>query len=539
MSSLRLHAWWGLLRLNLLTMLFISQTTRRFFPWALLLVGSLGIFIWIQSIDTFPDPDSFYHIEMSRQIAAQGVMTTFPWLQVSTLRDAYIDQHFLYHVFLIPFTHFFDPIQGTKFAHVLLNTGFIMLAYGLLRRERVPGAFWFAVLLLASSPFMFRLNLVKAPVVSLLFLVGGLYLLFRYRYVPLFFLAAGYVWAYGGFSILIMASGFYAFVSLVLDAFRLGGRLAWPNILRASKELRMLGVVLAGTTVGIFINPHFPVNLQFYWQQFVQIGVVNYQKVIAVGGEWYPYQWLNLLTSTALITVLVLSSLVLGAAFWRRLGRKQLTLALLFIVFLVFTLKSKRYVEYYVPVAVIFSAMMFRAVAGDHWKQEWLPLLRRWTRQYLIVTIIVSLYLVIGSVAIMTKDVKRLHQDYLSGISTERFAGVGAWMRDHITTGAIVFHSSWDEFPILFYRSPQAYYIAGLDPTFSYTYNVDLWNSIVDITTGKQKEGIYQTIRDTFHAQYVFVESNHAAFNSAVKRTDGFRQVYRDGEAIIYEVVSE
>ncbi len=508
--------------------------------WYLSIILLIGLctafFTYIQSIPTFPDPDSFYHVEMSQLIPEQGVITQFPWLQFSVLKDSYTNQHFLYHVFLIPFTHVMDPIQGAKVAQVMLNTAFIVLFYWLLRRERVPGAFLFALLLLVTTSFMFRLNLVKAPVVSLLFLFFGIYCLYRYKYVALFFTAAAYVWAYGGFVVLLIASGAYALIAVLQDWFRRGNHQPFSVVARNSKELRMFGITLGGMVAGILINPQFPENLLFYWRQLVAIGVVNYQNVISVGGEWYPYNIVDLGRETLFITILLVLCIALVVWKWRAPSRKQLLSAFLFLLFLAFTLKSRRYVEYYVPTAALAVAMTIKHYFGSvdwHRVSTWF---RTLATRYLIITLLMVAYLGVMIPAVAVKDLAQLDRDYRGGISVNRFSGAGAWLRQNVRPGEIVFHSSWDEFPILFYRDPTAYYISGLDPTFSYEYDGDLWNTIVDITTGKQREGVYEAIRDTFGARYVFVEANHDAMRRVVESSGNFIRMYSDDEAAIYYV---
>lgn len=503
----------------------------------IILIGcSVALCTYIQSIPTFPDPDSFYHIGMSRLIPEQGVISTFPWLQFSVLKDSYTNQHFLYHLFLTPFTHWMNPIQGAKLAQVILNTGFIVLFYWLLRRMRVPGAFWFALLLMVTAPFMFRLNLVKAPVVSLLFLFFGLYCLFRYKYLALFFTAFGYVWAYGGFLLLPVFSAVYALISVLTDWFRRGNIQPFSVVARNSKEIRMFFVATAGMLAGVLINPQFPQNIIFYWRQLVAIGIVNYQDIISVGGEWYPYNPVQLGADALLVTMLIVIALAVLITNWRRPSRQQLLVTAIFIFFLAFTLKSRRYVEYYIPAAVLWIALTIRHYAGEMTPARIWRLFHAAARQYKVVVVVMAAYILIMVPMIVIKDMRKLHQDYQAGISINRFAGAGAWLARNALPGETVFHSSWDEFPILFYRSPQAYYISGLDPTFSYEYDRELWNTIVDITTGKQRTGVYEAIRDTFQARYVFVEGNHTAMDRVIEQTDGFYRVYQDDEAAIYGV---
>ncbi|MFQ5434071.1 MAG: hypothetical protein ACE5FD_04265 [Anaerolineae bacterium] len=104
----------------------------------------------------------------------------------------------------------------------------------------------------------------------------------------------------------------------------------------------------------------------------------------------------------------------------------------------------------------------------------------------------------------------------------DRFADASKWLKNNSESGDIVFHSSWDEFPLLFYFNSENYYIAGLDPTFSYEYDEELYHKMVDITVGNQTENIYNDIKDKFNASYVLVESNHDAMNKNIRNSEGF-----------------
>jgi hypothetical protein len=45
-------------------------------------------------------------------------------------------------------------------------------------------------------------------------------------------------------------------------------------------------------------------------------------------------------------------------------------------------------------------------------------------------------------------------------------SGAAAYLRDHVPDAETVFHSDWDEFPLLFFTAPKLHYLVGLDPTF-------------------------------------------------------------------------
>ncbi len=508
-----------------------------YLSYIILLIITFAFFIFFQSVPTFADPDSFYHTKMALLIPEEGVIKSFPWLQFTVLRDSYIDQHFLYHVFLVPFTQIMDPIQGAKLANIFLSVGLVILFYWLLQRYKIKFAYLFTLLLLVTTPFIFRINLIKAPVFSILILLLGLYLIFQYRYLGLFFVSFFYVWAYGGFVLILVFTGIYAVVGLIKDWFFSRRKCISNFIIGHNRELRLFLVSLSGVLAGLVINPYFPQNIIFYWHQLVKIGIVNYQKIIPVGNEWYPYSFIDLTAGSALLTIILLISLVFLFINYKRLSKKTVTLLFIFIFFLLFTLKSRRYVEYYVPFAIIFSAFSLNeTLQRIKWRHLWTKFLHFYTKQRVLVTLLI-IYFLIAIPSVIIKDIRQTHNDFKGGISLDRFSRASAWLMQNSQEGEIVFHSSWDEFPVLFYFNSKNYYIAGLDPTFSYEYDKELYHKMVDITTGKQRENVYEDIKNNFKASYVFVEKNHDSMNLQIQKSDGFKEVYQDEEATIYEVL--
>jgi hypothetical protein len=473
---------------------------------------------------------------MSLLIPSDGIHTTFPWLQATILKDSFIDQHFLYHVFLMPFTHLMNPIQGAKLATVFLGSGLLMLFYWLLRSQKIKFAFGFTLALLATMPFVFRINLVKAPVVSVILLILGLYLLFKHHYKLLFLLSFVFVWAYGGFILIVIFSGLYACVSVAYDWVRSRRIGALFMIITHNREIRLLVVAILGVLAGLIINPYFPHNLNFYWHQLVQIGIINYRSIIPVGNEWYSYSFFDLTANTALVTILVLASVLASVIQWRVPTKKTVTLLLIYILFFAFTLKSRRYVEYYVPFGILFSAFAL----GQHlyhldWRRVWSKGMDMYLRHRIIGTILV-VYFLTTIPTVIIKDVNSTHHDFTSGISVGRFAGVSAWLSGNSRPGDIIFHSSWDEFPVLFYHNAKDYYIAGLDPTFTYKYSQSLYRQMVDITVGNQLTDLHRLISDNFHASYVLVEANHFKMDANIRSNAGFTEVYKDHDATLYLV---
>src|SRR5262245_55400522 len=64
------------------------------------------------------DPDGYYHIRWSRLLwegLTHGHLPRFVWLPLTILNEQkYVDHHFLFHIFQIPFTFGSDLVAGAK-----------------------------------------------------------------------------------------------------------------------------------------------------------------------------------------------------------------------------------------------------------------------------------------------------------------------------------------------------------------------------------------------------------------------------------------
>lgn len=520
--------------------------------YVIVFVASFSVLLVLQSAPVFADPDSFYHVKMAELIRDEGVVRSFPWLQLTTLGEHYTDQHFLYHILLIPFVTIFPPLIGMKVATVMFGSALFVVMYWFLRSFGVRWAIAWPLILLFIRPFTFRISLAKAPSTSLILLVIGLAWVFRYQLRRLFWLGFIYVWYYGGFALLGVVAALYAGTSTLVN--RLRGHMPTHRFLQNLRSLvrprggrqkthslnwLLLASVTAGLAAGLIFNPYFPQNIWFYEQQLIHIGIINLRDVIGVGAEWYPYQIGELVANAAFASLLLLLALV-GIAFRARAQSKQSwTLLVLTIFFFLLTLKSRRYVEYYVPVAVIFSAFSISdALKGNtaHWlwiELKSLVLGQRWAKY---AAAAVGLYVVLAVGYVAGRDFAAEKNDLQSGYRLTELQAASTWLASHTPAGSRVVHSDWDEFPILFYHNAHNTYIAGLDPTFLYQANQDVYWTWVNITLGKYDGDIYQAVTKKLGSQYVFLTNDHTGMERLIRADDRFKQVYRDAEATIFAV---
>ena len=521
----------------------------------LLFVVSFSLFSYFQISPTFPDPDSFYHAKMAVLIRDQGIVADFPWLQFTVLKDYYIDHHFLYHVALVPFVTFLDPLVGVKLATALFAALLILIFYWFLKKFKIKDAIFYCLIILVSSPLIFRINLAKASSFSLIILIFGLYFIFHRKLWPLFALSFIYVWTYGGWPLILVLTLFHIFSETAVNAAKnfKGVKLLIKNFFKnifSKENVKLFLACFGGLFSGVVLSPFFPKNLFFYWQQIVKIAVINYQDKIGVGAEWYPYGLGDLIANSSFIFILlILSFAVFFINFLKNFAGKEkpakldsenktriVTLTFLALFFLALTLRSRRNVEYFIPFAALASAFVLNQPLSLI--KKYLPAINAWRQKRKVFSSLVVLYILIMVPFTAGRNIWSIKQLYLSGGSIYKYRGVAEWLKNNTPAGAIIFHNDWDDFPALFYYNTHNYYIAGLDPTFMYDYNKDLHKVWVDITTGR-RPNISEIVKNDFHSEYVFVDKDHIALENNLKSDGHFEMAYKDDEGKIYKLIQK
>jgi len=520
------------------------------FAWGalLLFVVAFSIFVFVSNAKTFADPDSFYHIKIAEDISQGKIVKNFTWLPFTTLAEHYTDQHFLYHVFLAPFVKYLGPFTGGKLATTLIASTLIVVFAIVLRGMKISYPLLWAFLLITIFPFVFRINLVKAPGFSLLILFIGLLCAWKRWYVPLAIVSFIYAWSYGGFIIL-------TFFVIWLSVLRFGVRLVsermwlkregktiqiswWQLIKRLAAQPDMFVVYAAviGTALGVVVSPFFPQNLGYLNDQLIQIGIINYHNIISVGNEWYPESLIELVTSTILLTLLAIGAIVWSSINLKRITLRTFFLFTLFVFSLIFTLKSRRYVEYYVPLGMAFVASAYSDILLHvELKNVWKKIINGRSMRTTIFIYAFIIYVIVGVCIVIPKDLLTTRATLATGFYYLQTHDAAIWLKNNTPKNAIVVHSDWDEFPYLFLWDDHNRFICGLDPTFLYRQNPDVYWAWVHLSRGETKDNITEVVTETLQSQYVLVEKDHEAMMKNMKNAKDFSVVYDDDQATIFQ----
>jgi hypothetical protein len=488
------------------------------------------------------DFDGYYHIRWSRMLWEGLRHRSFPpifsWLPLTTLnpRD-YVDHHLLFHIFQIPFT-FGDLRLGAKIASLIFASLAVLSCYWLLLRFHIRYSLvWLLALLACSAPFLFRLNMAKAPPFAIIYLVIGITLLFKKKYWPLVPLAFVFSLTYDMVVLLILAACFWVMV------------IAWTE---RRFEWRPLAWVLIGTAAGFVINPYFPHNLQLFYEH-LRIKLTPHDFSTKVGQEWYPYNSWEFVGNSVVACV----AMVTGYLAFDPADRKRAHHSLFFLLFatalMIMTARWKRIAEYWPPFAVMFAAFSLQpwlegarsafTILPSDVLDELQPFLDRDElavksqeddRNALKRTIITAVIAVVLGVA-FALNLRVTMMDIASSEHHDYYRAGAEWMRVNVPQGEIVFNTDWDDFPRLFYFDPTHRYVTGLDPTYLFDKDPALSKLYDRVTLGEESDP-GPLIRDRFGARYVFTDNNHNDFYSHATESGWFEIIYEDAQCTILRV---
>lgn len=504
---------------------------------------AIGLIFWHLQFSTDAiccgDFDGYYHIKWSRMLWESLRHGNFPppftWLPFTTLDPKhFVDHHLLFHGFQMLFT-FGDLRLGAKISAALFGSLAVFSCYWLVIRYRIRYPLvWLLALLACSAPFLYRLNMAKAPPFAIIYLAIGIYLLFTKKYWPLIPLAFVFALTYDTFPFLFLAA------------------LIWTAVIGWTErrfEWRPIAWVLVGTAAGLIINPYFPTNFQLLYRHMkMKITPSDFSTV--VGKEWYPYDSWEFLGNSLVACV----AMLVGYVSFDPTDRKRAHHSLFFLVFatmlMILTARWKRIVEYWPPFAVMFAAFAlhpwlegarstFTRLPTDVLDElkpfldlaDAAPPAKETDVKELLRTIVAAAVAIMLGVVLFfnlratTRDIaaSEPHSFYRAG--TE-------WMRANVPAGQMIFNTDWDDFPRLFYYDPSHSYITGLDPTYLYDKDPALSQLYDRITLGKEEDP-GPLIRDRFGARYVFTDNSHEDFFDNAQASGWFQVVYEDRDCTI------
>jgi hypothetical protein len=462
------------------------------------------------------DNDGYYHIRWARMLRESfPKLPPFKALPLTTLDQShYVDHHYLFHVCLFPFT-FGDLRLGAKWAAVVYSSLGILSLFALLVAYDVRWRWvWLMPIIASSEPFLYRMAMTRAPALSLAMLGLGTYLILKRKHLWLGVLSFAFVWFYSLFPLIFLFALAYA-----------------GSVYLAERRFDLWGLLASGTGIvaGLVVNPYFPKNLHLLYEHVIMKTTLTSGYTVEVGNEWYPYESWILIASSAVAFVIYFIGLAAFDFRQRAHDLKPLFFLLVSALLLLMAIKSRRFIEYWPPVAVVFAAFTISPRLAEIDRSWFKP-----PRERAVAALAAAILLGVALVR-MSSIVWEAQADVKSEPDPYAFRGAAEWIAANVPPGEIIFNTNWSDFPMLFYFAPNHAYLAGLDPTYLYDRDRDLWKLYLRITLGEEDHAA-PLIRDRFGSEYVFTVNAHTEFLDTAIDSGGFEKVYEDTNAVVLHV---
>jgi hypothetical protein len=399
----------------------------------------------------------------------------------------------------------------------------------------------------------------KAPPLTIIYTIAGIYLLFERKYVWLLPLMFVFVWTYSLFPMLFIAAVLWAII------------IGWNE---RKIEWQPIAYTLGGMILGNIVNPYFPQNLQLFGEHFFTKFKVGSDFAVAVGGEWYPFNGMELMLNLPVALIAMLAGYILFAPKNGKLPEKSTFFLMFVTILLAAQLRSKRFAEYFPPFAILFAAFSWKEFLvplvqlPDDFKRDIEPYLdkeNKTERQEHYDTFkqvgvwslgaILTIWMLYNLTGIDTtnwvseerkntvglRSLFSIKEDgLLSNIrnneSNGRYSRAMAWANENIPEGELIFNCNWDDFPKIFFYDTKHSYVYGLDPNYLYSKNPELYKLIDEITKGNNNDPA-PIIREKFGARFIFSDiKENEGFIAKCLESGWCETAYDDDEAIFLKI---
>jgi|SRR6185369_2141887 len=473
------------------------------FAWVALYLLIVAV---IQLSIPYPlDDDTAYHFSVARLIREQGFLQGFPWTRFSWQFDHYADKELLFHLLFVPFT----PLgfnAASRIVGAIGGAAILSAIYVVLRSEKVRFAGVWALLPLGTTIFLYRFSQVRPHLLSIALAILFIWAYSRRRLVLLTVVSFLYPPTYVAFWQ----------IPLLMAVAAEGGRLLATERRFAWQPPLLVVIGLAG---GIAFHPNALNLLQMNWIHMRDILMRNAwggHVEFNMGEEFEPLsplQWLEYLLPTAALA---------GTAAWyswrhRKTATLETAFALATMIFCLLTMRTNRFLEYFVPLSVLAFAL----AAGRGGKKWLLPLL-------LAVSFLYTLATGLPELKYLVSREERTWQ--MAPSTVAEFGRL-------VPQQAAVFTCGWEYTGSLLLNLPERSFMVALDPTLMYKRDqslYDLWHETLSAAPPEAAA----TVRREFASRYAICLDHptlHPFFNT-LYADRSVRVLYSDGKWVLFDL---
>ncbi|NOT00916.1 MAG: hypothetical protein HOP29_09830 [Phycisphaerales bacterium] len=315
-----------------------------------------------------PGHDSFYHIKMAALMPDIGLPDTFPWLRTTVFNETFVNHHYGFQwlmSFAVRLSHRWTgdyAAGGRWFTTVSFGLSMALFHLLLMVRGIQRRWLWMALCLLLPSQFYGRHLFVRAIDPSLVCMLLLCWCMFTRR------------WLAGGIVVCLSIHvylGAVIYAPLLVICVVVAGALVTCSELWTThatwqdgrlREIRsdlcrIAAATFAGWVVGLWTHPYGgTAAIEFLNLQVFGSGL---SPDIEVGQEWESYSpaWFFVEMSGITLTVAA-SAILLRLCAGRRAGVGEVATVLMQLVFLILTMKARRFIEYWPLFATLSSAYL-------------------------------------------------------------------------------------------------------------------------------------------------------------------------------------
>lgn len=450
------------------------------------------------------DDDTAYHYSVGRLIAEHGILQSFPWTRFSWQFDRYADKEFLFHLLFVPLGGL-GFVNASRVVGVIGGTLVLATLYLVLRAERVRYAGIWALLPLGTSVFVYRFAQVRPHLLSIALALIVLWAYSRGRLRILAVAALLYPLSYVAFwqipLILVVAVEVARFISRE--------RFCW----------KPAATLMVGIVAGIALHPNTSNLLAINWIHMTDILLHNAwgAKVeFNMGEEFDPFPlitWAQYLAGAVLMAGAALVFALRG----RMKDSFPLACALAVLVFWLLTIRTNRFLEYFVPLSALALAVATRSSE----KRLLAPVL-----------VGVSLFYTVlfGTIPYRNLASFDLKNWYMEPEVAKVFAR-------EIPVGAKVFTTGWEYTGSLLLNLPARYYMVALDPTLLYKRDpalYDVWyRTLLDAPADSAR-----IVRTRFDSRFVVAQNYQPLwpFFRALAADPTVRLLFADEKWLLFDL---
>jgi hypothetical protein len=477
-------------------------------------IAGFAIFYW--AYPGFFDIDAQYHYKVARLIREHGPWVDISWLPYTILGEHGPDHQWLFHLLVAPLTLLGDDLRAVELASVIVAAAMPAALFLLFKRAGIafPALFALAAVL-ASSATPARYLALRAQDLAVVFMVAALFAMAWRRTVWVGIVAFLFTESYHG-----------AVILALLLAADLGAR--WVIERRVSTA--SITAAAIGVAAGLLLQPWFPDNVRYLLFHTVFKAAKGYPDLI--GAEWLPIP-LDQMLAESWPAHALLASGVAAFALARRAGLRTsgvdtLAACAVAAVTLAMYVFGWRFVEYYAPLAVTASALLWR---------DALPFLSFTRARQVALGACLTALVATGA----WRGTTRL-EEHASLYPFERFAHAMRYVDEH-DPHPLVLNVNWADFQQMVYWSDHARFVAGLDG--NYLLYGDLarfkaWYALAKSrdTTGIAGDVIATRAREVFGPCWVvipkgFIGDPYKNTAELLMHGAGARLVLEDNDAIV------